>query len=1068
MSRGKQAGSGELDTGTYEDLLVPVGALASSVAGAGRGVLSQSLGVPGDLEGLGREGLNWLGKNYSDEFTPYGELPPSKKTNIVSKDTFLPTTEKYRDKILPQIGEDTYAKLGSYSPVAPGVYLNAIKQGAKGVKAADEGLKALKVKPKAVSREESLRDGVDTSRRKFLKNTGIAAAAAALPAAVKGLHGLEEARGIKTLEEVAPVARNAAHLRNLELLRSAREAWKAKIAKISDDFYSSPESDWGNNPTYDDESSAKTRLDEITKEQNVLPNAKKELIEQRYENPIQTIYNKHKDVLSDLDSQAEKDLLGKLDDYSEGKGNLILRDIYTSPEITSKKYKIIYDELKSMFGDDIPSEYLRDLDNYVHLHDNSWYFDNGKPKMIVHPSSSPNNPNYTKNSLTRMFLNDQDNVRFGHEDNYTKKAAIERRAVRDETGTIWREPPVTKRVRYFDTTDYQSGGIVNDPMNPMNNLSTEHYGLEGWNPTAAQSQGVASLGRGNDTMLVHMTPKEVQGLQTLAKAHGGSLTTNPYTGLPEAGFLDSIMPVIVGIGAAIAAPFTAGTSLAALGPLLANPFVVGGLSGLGAMAANGGDLGEGLKWGLGVGGGASLGNGLSSMVTPVANVGASGGAAGATGVGAAGTPLANAGTNLGEVALTPQGAGVNLASNAAPTGVQAGLQNLSNMGAGLKNAFTTADAYKAFDPGLGKLIGTGGRGMLGTAGLGLASMAFDKPDPLKPRKSQQDKDYGPGGKYEYKGPYTFPDYGPVTYATPKEIDQGVEHSYFGDKYNLPPQYVEASKEGGVIGMAGGGDVGEQSYFGNDYYNSGYGNFGGMPSWMADNPAWTGFWHNIQSSPFLKNILPQNNPYMPTTQDTTPYANSGAGYSDAGEQMFFSPSYFSTGQGAATPAATTTPKVTGAHAGAGIGTRSGNGIAYPQAPGTAAAPTGDFGRSFNNFITQPNVLNAIKGPFKPKGMAAGGIADLPGAPAGTGNVEGMLSGPGDGMSDSIPARIDGKQEARLATGEFVIPADVVSHLGNGASEPGAKVLYAMMDRVRKARTGNPEQGKEINPDKFLPA
>jgi hypothetical protein len=102
------------------------------------------------------------------------------------------------------------------------------------------------------------------------------------------------------------------------------------------------------------------------------------------------------------------------------------------------------------------------------------------------------------------------------------------------------------------------------------------------------------------------------------------------------------------------------------------------------------------------------------------------------------------------------------------------------------------------------------------------------------------------------------------------------------------------------------------------------------------------------------------------------------------------------------------------------------------------------------------------------MAAGGIADLPGAPAGDGNVEGMLNGPGDGMSDSIPARIDGKQEARLATGEFVIPADVVSHLGNGASEPGAKVLYAMMDRVRKARTGNPEQGKEIKPEKFLPA
>jgi hypothetical protein len=80
---------------------------------------------------------------------------------------------------------------------------------------------------------------------------------------------------------------------------------------------------------------------------------------------------------------------------------------------------------------------------------------------------------------------------------------------------------------------------------------------------------------------------------------------------------------------------------------------------------------------------------------------------------------------------------------------------------------------------------------------------------------------------------------------------------------------------------------------------------------------------------------------------------------------------------------------------------------------------------------------------------------------------MLKGPGDGMSDDIPASIGGKQPARLATDEFVIPADVVSHLGNGSSDAGAKVLYDMMNRVRKARTGNPKQGKKINPQKFMP-
>jgi hypothetical protein len=73
-----------------------------------------------------------------------------------------------------------------------------------------------------------------------------------------------------------------------------------------------------------------------------------------------------------------------------------------------------------------------------------------------------------------------------------------------------------------------------------------------------------------------------------------------------------------------------------------------------------------------------------------------------------------------------------------------------------------------------------------------------------------------------------------------------------------------------------------------------------------------------------------------------------------------------------------------------------------------------------------------------------------------------------MSDSIPGVIGNKQPARLADGEFVVPADVVSHLGNGSTDAGAKKLYNMMDKIRKARTGTKKQGKKINPNKFLPA
>jgi hypothetical protein len=79
----------------------------------------------------------------------------------------------------------------------------------------------------------------------------------------------------------------------------------------------------------------------------------------------------------------------------------------------------------------------------------------------------------------------------------------------------------------------------------------------------------------------------------------------------------------------------------------------------------------------------------------------------------------------------------------------------------------------------------------------------------------------------------------------------------------------------------------------------------------------------------------------------------------------------------------------------------------------------------------------------------------------------LKGNTDGMADKIPGTIDGVQPARLAHGEFVIPADVVSHLGNGNSDAGAKQLYKMMDKIRMARTGNHKQGKEINPNKFMP-
>ena len=150
----------------------------------------------------------------------------------------------------------------------------------------------------------------------------------------------------------------------------------------------------------------------------------------------------------------------------------------------------------------------------------------------------------------------------------------------------------------------------------------------------ALANHMSSRGRGDDSMLVHMTPGEVHGLQALAMKHGGSLTINPDTGLPEAGFLKSLLPMLAGFALA---PLTAGTSLAFLGASpMAAALTVGGVTGLAT-----GSLKKGLLAGLGAYGGAGLQAGLASAGT------------GALSSEVGGAALSNAGLT-GEAALTAE------------------------------------------------------------------------------------------------------------------------------------------------------------------------------------------------------------------------------------------------------------------------------------------------------------------------------------------------------------------------------------------------------------------------------
>jgi hypothetical protein len=120
--------------------------------------------------------------------------------------------------------------------------------------------------------------------------------------------------------------------------------------------------------------------------------------------------------------------------------------------------------------------------------------------------------------------------------------------------------------------------------------------------------------------------------------------------------------------------------------------------------------------------------------------------------------------------------------------------------------------------------------------------------------------------------------------------------------------------------------------------------------------------------------------------------------------------------------------------------------------------------YDQIYGRGNALQEMQAAMKRAKYASGGISSLGGYSDGGR----MLKGPGDGMSDSIPGVIANKQPARLADGEFVVPADVVSHLGNGSTDAGAKQLYAMMDKVRKARTGKKKQAPAVKANRYMPA
>lgn len=491
------------------------------------------------------------------------------------------------------------------------------------------------------------------------------------------------------------------------------------------------------------------------------------------------------------------------------------------------------------------------------------------------------------------------------------------------------------------------------------------------------AQGLASLGRGDDKMLVHMTPREVQGLQSLAMAHGGSLTINPHTGLPEAGILDSLLPTVLGIG------LSAATGLPAWGIGL-------GIGGATALAS--GDLRKGLMAGLGAFGGAGLGGSLfgsEALGAEAAKQQAIQQAASQN----VDSILANMGADNPAPLLSYEKAALDAASQfaAKPWYEQAG--------SSLKYGFENPSAFGA---NVTQQLGGKYGAMAAAAPTVMAGLgALNKPATLQ---GATPADKGTIRPYGYRPGDVNPNFGKP--GEPYFLNQG---------FTAYPTYKAAA--GGQVPQPSLPLDLSQNYPGSNITKSSYAT---LPS--------------TDSQEVVDGYGPKINPFT-----------GAEGMAEGGL--------------AATEIYTNDDPIM---------------QATNKVKGLSESQLSMLSEEADDAMTQAAAIKELElrrvRQRVPKSaytkMAAGGIASLPEYAAGGK----LLRGPGDGMSDDIPAVIKGArpQRAALADGEFVIPADVVSHLGNGSTDAGAKRLYSMMNKVRKARTGNPKQGKQINAERYMPA
>jgi hypothetical protein len=578
-----------------------------------------------------------------------------------------------------------------------------------------------------------------------------------------------------------------------------------------------------------------------------------------------------------------------------------------------------------------------------------------------------------------------------------------------------------------------------------------------------------------------MTPGEVKSLNDLAMAHGGQLTINPHTGLPEAGFLSSILPMVAGM---------------ALGPAGFGLFESAMAAGLGVGALTGiatGSLSKGLMAGMGAYGGAGLGDALAKTGMEQATQ----------------AELAkNQAYDVARTAATPQALGFGdvatkgLPANLSQADYVKSVLDASKPAADIANATNTNTLVNSGYGGpdyvtstMGNKINTMGQGIsslgseagrssfmnnigggMGLAKYGLAAAAPIISNAMQPKTQMPiDTDKDMGQRYTYspnkvQGPYT---------ASPT----GVEQRYFNPTYTP----IGSDQARNIYGFADGGVAtatpmpGEKPSYQYDPMKQLFAKIESIPS-DDQNKQKVETQAQIEHSSGGKNAnsySPPGDPsgfhtpgelasnramFLPTVLNLlTPFPIKLA--MDAlGVSPFGSTSSGGVSKSSGSPMA-------------GVSFKGDVGqVANAVTTGNLAAAAGGSGGMGNVGIGNGATASGVGTGIGSVGSSGGGLKDggLSEAHYNLGGYSDggrLLRGPGDGVSDSIPATIGHKQPARLADGEFVVPARIVSELGNGSTEAGARKLYAMMDRVQSARSKTVGKGniaKNSKSEKYLPA